>query len=390
MLRLVFLLLMASQALIAQEEELAINFIDNNFEKAISDAKVENKIIFIDAYTTWCGPCKMMDREVFTDSAVGSFYNDHFINLKLDMEKGAGLVAAKKYQVRGYPSFLYINPDGILLHQGIGYQPADRFIRLGETALDPNKQLPALEARYGEGDRSEQLLYNYTNALLEAGDERAKKIGKQYLDTQESWITRKNMEIIGQLVSEYQDPYYNFIVDKRHLFIKEFGEGRVDGTLLSLIENHYFNQIEKVDLKEVKQVIDQTFPSSKAGVFFDNFELSYYDAIGKKEMYVEKARQYVKKNTNLSANALNSIAWNFYEKIDSDKALRWATRIAKKSVQKDDSYYNNDTVAALFYKRGKKKSAARYAHKAIELAKEAGADFSETSDLLEKIRQMPD
>ncbi|MCB0667791.1 MAG: thioredoxin family protein [Saprospiraceae bacterium] len=389
-MRVLFFLLFLSQVLFAQNEELAINFIDNDFDKALTKAKDQEKIIFIDAYTTWCGPCKMMDREVFTDSAIGDFYNENFVNLKLDMEKGKGEEVAKRYGVRSYPTFLFINSAGALIHQGLGYQSAERFKKIGETALDPNKQLPALEARYSEGDRSEDLMYNYTVALLEAGDSRAKEIGKQYLEMQDTWTTRRNMEIIGQLVSEYQDPYYNFIVEKRHLFIKEFGEGRVDGTLLSLIENHYYNEIEEVDLAEVKQVINNTFPSSKAGTFYDNFELNYYDVLGKKDIYIDKARKYVKKNQNLSANALNSIAWNFYEKIDDKKGLRWATKIAKKSISKEDSYYNNDTLAALFYKRNKKNRAERYAHKAIELAKEAGADFSETSELLNKIEAMPD
>ena len=77
-MRVLFFLLFLSQVLFAQNEELAINFIDNDFDKALTKAKDQEKIIFIDAYTTWCGPCKMMDREVFTDSAIGDFYNENF------------------------------------------------------------------------------------------------------------------------------------------------------------------------------------------------------------------------------------------------------------------------------------------------------------------------
>lgn len=387
-MRIIIFFLFFAQTILGQED-LAIHFIDNNLAEATSLAKKEDKIIFIDAYTTWCGPCKMMDQQVFTDSSIGDFFNANFINLKLDMEKGEGISTAKKYQVRGYPSFLFINADGSLVHQGIGFQPSDRFMQLAKTALDPNKQLPVLQARYKAGDRSEDLLYNYTNALLEAGDQEAEVVGEEYLKTQESWTSKKNMELVGQLVSEYKDPYYNFIVEKRHLFIKEFGEGRVDGTLLRLIENHFFQQIEKVDLSEVKDVFTKTFPSSKAGSFYDNFELNYYHALGQKEIYIKKAREYVKNNPNLSANALNSLAWNFYENIDDRKALKWAIKIAKKSIGKESSYYNNDTLAALYYKQNNKKKALKYANAAIELAKESGTDFSETSDLLERIENLP-
>jgi thioredoxin-related protein len=371
------------------QEELAIHFIDNDLTTALEQSKTEAKLVFIDAYTTWCGPCKMMDRDVFSDSAVGQFFNANFVNLKLDMEKGSGIKLAQKYQIRGYPSFLFINSEGVLIHQGIGYQPVPSFMHMGAVALDPNKQLPALEKAYLNGDRSEDLLYNYTNALIEARDEKSKIIGEEYLAGQESWTTRKNMELIAQLASEYDDPYFNFIVNKRHLFIKEFGEGRVDGIILRHIENHLLTNIEKVDMVKAKQIYDQTFPSSKAGVYFDNFELDYYDALGQKDIYIDKARNYVKKNPNLSATALNSLAWNFYEKIDDKKALKWATKWAQKSVDLEDGYYNNDTLAALYYKQHNKKKALKYAQKAIELAKATGLDFSETSALLEQINQLP-
>ncbi|MBK8502282.1 MAG: thioredoxin family protein [Saprospiraceae bacterium] len=377
------------QLVIGQKEELAINFIDNDLNAALDQAKKDQILIFIDAYTTWCGPCKMMDRDVFTDSAVGQFFNTNFVNLKLDMEKGSGIGVAQKYQVRGYPSFLFINAEGVLIHQGIGYQPVPAFMGMATVALDPSKQLPALEKAYRNGDKSEDLLYNYTNALIEAHDEKSKVIGKEYLASQPSWTTRKNMELVGQLVSEYDDLYYNFIVEKRHLFIKEFGEGRVDGAILRQIENHLFTNIEKVDMEKAKQIYVQTFPSSKAGVYFDNFELDYYDALGKKDIYVDKARRYVKRYPNLSSIALNGLAWNFYEKIDDKKALKWAAKWAQKSVDLEDAYFNNDTLAALYYKQNNKKKALKYALKAIELAKAEGSDFSETSALLEQIEQLP-
>ena len=140
---------------------------------------------------------------------------------------------------------------------------------------------------------------------------------------------------------------------------------------------------------KAKQIFDQTFPSSKAGVYFDNFELDYYDALGKKDIYIDKARIYVKTYPNLSANTLNGLAWNFYEKVDDTKALKWATKWAQKSVALEDAYYNNDTLAALYYKQNKKKKALKYATKAIELAKAEGSDFSVTRSLLEQIEQLP-
>lgn len=89
-----------------------INFETLSFDEAIQKAKKENKLIFLDAYAVWCGPCKMMDRTTFKDKEVGEVFNENFINIKIDMEKGEGPAIAKKYQVRAYPTMMLINGDG--------------------------------------------------------------------------------------------------------------------------------------------------------------------------------------------------------------------------------------------------------------------------------------
>lgn len=384
-MKIAVFLLFCSQLVFGQQE-LAISFIDNDLAKALEKAEQEDKVIFIDAYTTWCGPCKMMDRDVFGDSLVGSFFNQHFVSLKLDMEKGDGIATARKYQVRGYPSFLFLDATGALLHRGIGYQPIEPFMALAQQALDPSKQLAVLEKAYKKGNSDPEVLYNYANALLDAGSELGKEVGAEYLKTESSWTSEKNMEMVAQLASEYQDPYYNFMVEKRPLFIKQFGEGRVDGSIMRFLQLHLNDQIGSLDLKDAQGIFNETFPPSKASIYFDRFELNYYDAIGDQEKYIAKSRDYVKKNPNLASNELNSIAWNFYEKVDAPKAIKWATKLAKKSISLDSNYFNNDTIAALYYKQGNKKKAMKYAIAAIELAKADDADYTETESLLEKIK----
>ena len=68
-----------------------IEFLHGSWEDALDAAKEEDKIIFVDAYAKWCGPCKRMAKEVFTKKEVGTFFNDNFINIKLDMEESHGI-----------------------------------------------------------------------------------------------------------------------------------------------------------------------------------------------------------------------------------------------------------------------------------------------------------
>ena len=76
-----------------------IQFESSAWTEVLAKAGTQKKLVFVDAYTTWCGPCKLMARTVFVDPEVAGFFNDHFINAKIDMEHGEGPELAKKYQV---------------------------------------------------------------------------------------------------------------------------------------------------------------------------------------------------------------------------------------------------------------------------------------------------
>src|SRR5690606_40768831 len=92
--------LLLSIIVVAQD---GIQFQKNTFGEMLEKAKKENKLIFIDAMAVWCGPCKLMDKNVFSQKPVGDYFNANFINGKFDMEKGEGLELAARYGVRSYP-----------------------------------------------------------------------------------------------------------------------------------------------------------------------------------------------------------------------------------------------------------------------------------------------
>ena len=92
-------------------QNAGINFLHGTtWAEAVAKAKAENKLIFIDFYTQWCGPCLNMAQTVFSLPTVGYYYNQTFINLKIDAEEGEGITLAKKYGVRSYPTYAFIDP----------------------------------------------------------------------------------------------------------------------------------------------------------------------------------------------------------------------------------------------------------------------------------------
>jgi thiol:disulfide interchange protein len=117
----------------AKTEEKGIQFTEAKWAAILKKAKAENKLIFFDAYTTWCGPCKMMQKNVFTRDDVAAVYNKNFINVKFDMESGEGLTLANKYPLEAYPTLFFIDGKGKVVKQVIGYQTPEKLIDLAKS-----------------------------------------------------------------------------------------------------------------------------------------------------------------------------------------------------------------------------------------------------------------
>ena len=117
--------------------EKGIQFTEGNWASILKKAKAENKIIFFDAYTTWCGPCKLLQKNVFTREDVAKVFNANFINVKFDMESGEGPKLAGKYPIQGYPTLFFINPNGKVVKKVLGYTTAEDLIKTGNSVKKP-------------------------------------------------------------------------------------------------------------------------------------------------------------------------------------------------------------------------------------------------------------
>lgn len=109
-----------------------IQFHRGNWSEALQLAKKENKLIFLDIYATWCGPCKKLKANTFSNKEVGKFYNAKFINFALNGEEGDGAVLMQKFGLRSFPSLLFIDGNGKVVGQTSGYHNSNQFIEMGQ------------------------------------------------------------------------------------------------------------------------------------------------------------------------------------------------------------------------------------------------------------------
>lgn len=121
-------------------QKSGIQFEHASWKKIVAKAQTEKKLIFLDAYTSWCGPCKAMQAQVFPQKSVGDYFNVSFVNAKIDMEQGEGPALANKYPIQGYPTLLFIDPNtGKIVSQVLGYQNTEQLLQLGIKANNKKK-----------------------------------------------------------------------------------------------------------------------------------------------------------------------------------------------------------------------------------------------------------
>jgi thiol-disulfide isomerase/thioredoxin len=363
-----------------------VSFEQSEWKTVLAKAKSENKIIFMDAYTVWCGPCKMMSNQTFPNKEVGDFYNKNFVSVKMDMEKGEGIDLASKYKVNLYPTLLYIDGDGEIVHRTAGFMGPKEFIELGKIAVAPEKRLKGLEAKYNSGDRSPETLYAIAMAKSGAADPSAGTFANEYLKTQGDMGTDKNMELIMQVVNDPFSTGFQYLLKNKKQFEGKYGTQPVSAKVEQSF-TEYLTTKPDMSEAEVEKLFTTVFQADGKRMA-SSYRITKAREAGDRAGFAKAAIAHYKKFPSNDADELNEIAWTFYKVVEDPKQLKSAVKLAKKSVSINDAFFNNDTLAALYFKLKKKKKAIKHATKAIEFAKAAGEDFSATQSLLDDIYKL--
>ena len=162
------IILFLSVSLFALSLVAQTNFRDITYKEALAAAKAEKKLVFIDFYTSWCGPCKMMMKNIFPLKEVGNYLNSKFVCIKIDAEKGEGPELAKRYQVKAYPTFVAINPaEEILMTKVGGSGSGSGFIGSIDRLIDPDKTPERMKQRDESGERTADLISAYAGLKME-------------------------------------------------------------------------------------------------------------------------------------------------------------------------------------------------------------------------------
>ena len=212
-----------------------IKFVESNFKEAVAQAEQENKLLFMDCYTSWCGPCRLLANRVFPNDSIGQFFNKHFVSLKVDMEKGEGPALARQYGVKAYPTLLFIDPSTQeIVSQVVGFRTVKALLEDAQKAANPNRNLQGLAAQFNENPTNPAIASAYLEGLWAASltQERDETL-KNYLSrlTPEEICTTDNWKILS---AHTENPYsyaFDCLHKNREGFRNVMGKEAVNGKL---------------------------------------------------------------------------------------------------------------------------------------------------------------
>ncbi len=366
------LLLGVTNTTIAQ----GIQFEQGTWTEVLAKAKKENKLIFVDAYTTWCGPCKYLKKKVFPLKEVGKVYNKYLINYALDTEKGEGIAFAKKYKITSYPTLLYLDWQGNLVHWAKGAGDAAKIIEVAHQALNPETQLRTQQKQYEAGNRDNNFLLGYINALYRAQSP-YHEVLSAYLAQQgvANWTNASVWKTIENYLQTSISKEFDLILKKRNSFANALGQERVTQFLTQVLSRDLLNvagaQQEKI-LNNYQQKIRLVFPPKEAKKMIAQVEYIYY--INDKEKALEYARKFLD-HTN-DEIALLYAALRYSDKYNDEKhlnsALYWINRAIK---LKPNNVDNLNAKVRLLVKMKRYKEAYPVAQEVVKVAQKHAKGF---------------
>jgi thioredoxin-related protein/disulfide oxidoreductase YuzD len=389
------------------------------FEKGLSwvqlkeKAKAENKYIFLDAYTTWCVPCKKMDKEIFTQKKVGDFFNENFINVKVQMDSTKNdndeikrwyddaRAISDQYNIDSYPTYLFFNPQGELVQRFNGAtNTADEFINQAAAAKGVYI-VQKLSFEKGERDPNSLLALLKTSQLMN-DRELIPQVANAYLLTQSNLLTEDNIKLISIATKRTDDPGFSILLSNPNDIDEVLGSGyskkqittilfdeialpylRIDAS----VKNNGGGMIfhggklrDSVNWLALKKELDLKYPASAKLVILEA-KIHYYKSYPDWNKYIKTVNEnkIIIDNESLVKHA-RAIFLQCNDVSQLKEALKWCDELIKKKKNNPDYIV---TYADLLYKSGQKEKSIKVYE---DLIKSHGDFYGRLPKIVQKMK----
>ncbi|WP_162618658.1 thioredoxin family protein [Pedobacter yulinensis] len=218
-----------------------------------AEARRANKLIFIDAHTTWCVPCKKMDQEIFPDTLVANYFNKHFVNLRIQFDSTANdnrLTVAQrplarmlqtKYEVSSYPTFLFVDADGKLVRRITGASPTPAsFMQKVTPVFETGSPYRIMQKRYDSGARDSAMLSALVKMAKQTGETaNYQKYGRTWQRLKTNLFDEEGISLITEFTESMNDRGYQMLRNHPNKIDSVIGaDSRID-----LLRDIYYREL---------------------------------------------------------------------------------------------------------------------------------------------------
>ena len=371
-----------------------VKFEKGNWAAIQAKAKAEKKYIFVDCHFIGCAPCQQLDKYTFSHPRVGAFFNDKFINYKVDIHQGEGIAFAKKYKVYSAPTLLYFTPEGKLVHKVGGFKRPKELVVHSKRAFDPNTQFFAMKKKFESGKYELNFLMSYTVTLQGAAEDATKPI-ETYLNQQgkKSWVSQDNWRLIVRYINKVDSPVFAYVFKNKASFEETVDKKQVQ-RYLDMTIHHNIKTVaatkNQQKVKQLKQALQKAM-GQQAKVHLAHLDFYEAFATDNGELLLKYGTKYFDQQcNNINDLCTGAIAlYKYYEKKGGDKYLRkalgWLNKALKIPTRNTDIAYlaTNSTKAKVLY-RLKRYSEAL---KTIEIVNNTEKKYGIPSPLTTKLHK---
>ena len=378
-----------------------IDFQHVTFDEALRLAKEQDKLLFIDFYTSWCGPCKKLAKGPFMEPEIGDYYNTHFINLKLDAER-EGKHAALLFGVDRYPTLIFVDGDSKLIYRGTGSSmtKSGGMIPFGKLALEAiNDQftLEDMQRLFSEKQTDEAFVKSYYNKLVEYKMNPIEALNA-WLKVQTT-VDESSVEMLDILLKNANKIYLG---SQAEMILKANYND-----FLSIVPKHYKTKLERIQYQIINTTLKRAYSKADAEllrVYIDYckennvgaaksgklsfYEMEYLRLSNQNEAYKKAAIDYVE--NIMDQKSIKQIqqedaeAYSKYMEFSKDQTgtyVEFKRQLMKQGRMANDNVRDIVNVSRLYWSRCENKTDYKHLKKWIKYCYKLIPDSWETNNM---------
>lgn len=374
-----------------------------SWPKLLAKAKAEDKFIFVDCFTTWCGPCRAMRAMLLTQPAAANYFDNKFICVSVQLDTTSSddrrvrswyadaHALQQQYNIFAFPTFLVFAPDGQPLHRIVGgSRDMQDFITRVDESFDTTKQYYTRLREFQNGRRDKKFLMLLVNTAAKVHDQKNyNTLFQAYLGEQGNLFAYGPLEYIFQHTRSSQDPGFPILLEQGAQVDSVMGPGMAEAHVIRALANDYVSRFlrspDEPDWHLIQGLVSTQYPDQADEVVAYG-KIMYFEGKQQWPAFQKAVDAYIARyGDHAIPETLSNYALSVFRYCPDEKCNLEALAWSKRAIDTTPAPWFMQTYAKMLYKMGNKDEALVWIQKALDVAGvNAKHQYQETLDKMQR------